>query len=182
MLFTGQVPSPRPHRCHRNFNGAQIEEVSALAEKHGWAPFVTAQNQFNILQQEGIIDDVLPACERHHVGLLPWFPLASGMLTGKYRRGEEPPAGTRLASAPEERRSQVMNDTTFDRVERLDKWASDHGHTLLELAFAWLAAFPAIPSVIAGATRPEQVHANVAAVEWTLTPAERDEVSALAGG
>ena len=164
---------------HSNFNGAQVEEVSALADKHGWARYVTAQNQFSIIQQDGIVDDVLPACERHGVGLLPWFPLAAGMLTGKYRRGEEPPEGTRLAGAPEDRRGQLMNDTMFDRVERLEKWASDHGHTLLELAFAWLAAFPAIPSVIAGATRPEQVRANVAAVEWKLTAAERDEVAAL---
>ena len=121
----------------------------------------------------------LPACDRNGVQLLPWYPLASGMLTGKYHRDEPIPEGTRLANAPQERRSIVMNDTMFDRVERLEKWAADRGHTILELAFAWLAAFPQIPLVIAGATKPEQVQANVAAVAWTLTVEERDEVAAL---
>jgi aryl-alcohol dehydrogenase-like predicted oxidoreductase len=164
---------------HSNFNGAQIDEVEALAQRNGWTRCVTAQNNFSVIQQEGVIDDVLPACERDDVGLLPWYPLGAGMLTGKYHRGESAPEGTRLATAPEERRVLVMNETMFDRVERLEKWAADRGHTILELAFAWLAAFPAIPSIIAGATKPEQVKANVAAAEWTLTSAERDEVAAL---
>jgi aryl-alcohol dehydrogenase-like predicted oxidoreductase len=164
---------------HSNFNGNQIDQVTALAEQNGWTRYVTAQNNFSVIQRDGIVDDVLPACERNHVGLLPWYPLGAGMLTGKYRRGEPAPDGTRLATAPEERRVLVMNDTMFDRVERLEKWAADRGHTILELAFAWLAAIPSIPSIIAGATRPEQVKANVAAVEWTLTPAEWDEVAAL---
>ena len=125
-------------------------------------------------------DDVLPVCERLDVLLMPYFPLASGMLTGKYRRGEEHPEGSRLAAwGP--MASQFASEEKFDVVERLAEYAEAHGHTLAELALSWLAGTPAVGSVIAGATTPEQVRANAAATTaWALTDTERAEVDALA--
>ena len=163
-----------------NFGGALIDGAAAAASAGGLQPFASAQNNMSLLQQRGIQDDLLPACERHGLGVLPYFPLASGLLTGKYKRAEPPPSGTRLAGLPEERRDRVFSDRNWDAVERLQKWAAERDHTLLELAFAWLLAYPEVASVIAGATKPEQVGSNVAAGAWSLTPAERDEVAALA--
>ena len=146
-----------------------------LDESSGW---VSVQNELSLLRRKGETE-LLAACERNGLALLPYFPLASGMLTGKYRRGEEPPAGTRLASAPEDRRARALSDRAFDVVEQLEAFATDRGHTLLELAMSWLAGLPRMGSVIAGATKPEQVRANVAAVGWQLTPDERAEVDRI---
>ena len=104
----------------------------------------------------------------------------SGLLSGKYHRGEPPPAGTRLAGAPPERQREVFSDRKFDAIEALEKYATDHGHTILELAIAWLAAKPTVASVIAGATKPEQVLANVKAAGWVLSDKEVEEVDAIA--
>jgi aryl-alcohol dehydrogenase-like predicted oxidoreductase len=101
------------------------------------------------------------------------------VLSGKYRRNEAPPDGTRLAGMPAERRDDALSDKVFDRVEALDAYAQDHGHTLLELAIAWLLARPAVASVIAGATKPEQVHANAAAAAWTLTDENLHDIDAV---
>ena len=161
-----------------NFTAEQIDAAAALSAERGWAPFVSVQNQLNLVQR-GALKEVVPAAERHGLKVLPYFPLASGMLTGKYRRGEPAPEGTRMASMPAERVERAMNDKVFDRVERLTAFAEARDHTVLELAFAWLAALPAMGSVIAGATRPEQVQANVAAVEWKLTPAEMAELDGV---
>jgi aryl-alcohol dehydrogenase-like predicted oxidoreductase len=158
-----------------NFSGDQIDAAAALSAERGWAPFVSVQNQLNLVQR-GALRDVVPAAERHGLKVLPYFPLASGMLTGKYRRGEPPAEGTRMAGMPAERVERAMSDRVFDRVERLTAFAEARGHTILELAFAWLAAMPAMGSVIAGATTPEQVRANVAAVDWKLTPEEMAEL------
>jgi aryl-alcohol dehydrogenase-like predicted oxidoreductase len=161
-----------------NFTGAQIERADAAADDRGGARFVSAQNELSLLRT-GARQDILPACVRQGLALLPYFPLASGLLTGKYHRAEAPAEGTRLAQLPEERSSRLLSDRNFDLVERLEAWATDHGHTLLELAFAWLLAQPNLASVIAGATSPEQIQANTAAVEWTLTPDELAEVDQL---
>ncbi|HZQ87459.1 MAG TPA: aldo/keto reductase [Acidimicrobiales bacterium] len=158
-----------------NFSGAQIDEAAAVSDDKGYAPFVSAQNYFNVLHRQPL-DDVVPACERHGIGLLPYFPLASGLLTGKYERGQAPPTGTRLAGMPEDRVTSVLSDKNFDRVDALASFASERGHTLLELAMAWLAAQPAMASVIAGATKPEQVAANAASVEWRMSD---DDVAAV---
>ncbi|MDQ1384802.1 MAG: hypothetical protein QOG65_2181, partial [Actinomycetota bacterium] len=109
-------------------------------------------------------------------------PLASGVLSGKYKRGAAPPAGTRLAGMPADRREQALSDAVMNRVEALDAWAAAHGRTLLELAFAWLLARPVVASVIAGATNPEQVVANAAAAEWKLTDADLSEIEAVIAG
>jgi aryl-alcohol dehydrogenase-like predicted oxidoreductase len=124
-------------------------------------------------------EKVIPACAERGVGLIPYFPLESGLLTGKYRRGDELPAGTRLAGMPEEQRKLFLEGDALERVERLRSHAEGKGHTLLELAMSWLASNPAVVSVISGATRPDQVKTNAAAVGWQMTAAERSEIDAL---
>jgi aryl-alcohol dehydrogenase-like predicted oxidoreductase len=161
-----------------NFSGEQIDEAESVSQRNGIARFVSAQNHFNLLHREPQ-RDVVPACVRHGLGVLPYFPLASGLLTGKYRRGEPAPDGTRLSMLPEERASRVMSDENFDQVDQLAAFAAERDRTLLELAFAWLAVQPALTSVIAGATKPEQVAANVAAVDWTLSDADLSQLDRL---
>jgi aryl-alcohol dehydrogenase-like predicted oxidoreductase len=162
-----------------NFSGDQLDEAEAAAKDLGVPRFVNAQNDYSLLNRAAE-DDVLPACDRLGVVFMPYFPLASGVLTGKYRRGQEHPEGSRLAAwGP--MADTFANDEKFDVVERLTEYAEAHDHTIAELALSWLAANPAIGSVIAGATSPEQVRTNAAATTaWTLTDAERAEVDALA--
>jgi aryl-alcohol dehydrogenase-like predicted oxidoreductase len=162
-----------------NFSGEQIDEAEGVSDRDGLTRFVSAQNHFNLLHRQPL-SDVVPACVRHGLGVLPYFPLASGLLSGKYRRGEPPPEGTRLSMLPEDRAAKVMSDRNFDSVDRLTKFAADRDHTVLELAFAWLAMQPAMGSIIAGATKPEQVHANVAAVGWQLSDDDLAELDQLA--
>ena len=162
-----------------NFSGDQIDAAAAASSEAGLARFVSAQNDLSVLRQRAL-DDVLPACERHDVALIPYSPLASGLLTGKYRRGEAPATDTRLAHLQPAQIERSLSDRTFNRLERLESFASGHDRTLLELAFAWLLKQPRVVSVIAGATRPEQVEANVAAAGWILTGDEFDEINELA--
>lgn len=161
-----------------NFDGTRLDASQAASADRGISRFVSVQNQLSLLDRRQE-DDTIAACERHGLGILPYFPLASGMLTGKYRRDAEPPDGTRLAGMPAERREKAMGDKTFDIVEALTGFAESRGHTLLELAMSWLATMPAMASVIAGATRPEQVRANAEAIAWKLTDDERREVDRL---
>jgi len=164
---------------HSNFNGEQIDAAAELAATRTLTPFRTAQNEFSLLRRRAEVE-VIPAAQRHGLGFLPYFPLASGMLTGKYQRGAPVPEGSRLAGVPAERAEKALSDKNFDRIERLTAFAEERGHTLLELAFSWLLAQPTVVSVIAGATRPEQVEANVAAAGWQLTDADLTEIDALA--
>lgn len=143
-----------------NFSAAQLEEADRVARERGLARYVTLQNEYSLLER-GIEAEVAPACERLGVSILPFFPLAMGLLTGKYRRGEPPPAGTRLAI-----RGVVGSDEQFDVVEALQGYAGERGVGVLDVAISGLAAQPAVASVIAGASRPEQVAANVAALRW----------------
>lgn len=166
---------------HSNFSASQIDEAARVAAEGGLTGYVSAQNELSLLRRR-VTEEVLPACERHNLGMLPYFPLASGMLTGKYRRGEAPPEGTRLAGVPDERRAKALADKQFDVVERLEGFATERDHTILELAFAWLSGLPAMASVIAGATTPDQVRSNAAAVEWQLSEADRRELDAVLGG
>jgi aryl-alcohol dehydrogenase-like predicted oxidoreductase len=122
------------------------------------------QNQYNILYREPE-DGVLAECDRLGLAFLPFFPLASGLLTGKYRAGEPPPEGTRLA-AMGDRAATQLSDERLAKVDALSALAGDHGHSVLDLAFGWLLARPEVASVIAGATKPEQIAANVAAGQW----------------
>ncbi|MSO78025.1 MAG: aldo/keto reductase [Acidimicrobiia bacterium] len=156
-----------------NFSEAQLDEAAAAAEERGVRPFATVQNDYSLLQREPE-KEVLPACARLGIAFVPYFPLASGLLTGKYKRGEAPPEGTRLAQwgAP--------SDERFDVVERLEAFAESHGHTIHELALSWLATKSAVASIIAGATKPEQVRTNVAATTaWELSAEELAEVDRL---
>jgi aryl-alcohol dehydrogenase-like predicted oxidoreductase len=160
-----------------NFSGAQIAEAEAKARERHLAHFITAQNEWSLLKREGE-RDAIPACEQHGLGQLPYFPLASGLLTGKYHRGEAFAAGSRLATL--KFFQGWATDENFTKIEALQAFAKKRGHTLLELAFSWLAARPCVVSVIAGATTPEQVRANAAAANWQLSAAELAEVDALA--
>ena len=158
-----------------NFTGWQIADADWTAA--GSTRFVSAQNQFSLLERK-VEFEVLPACEHFGLGFLPFFPLASGLLSGKYRRGEKPPEGTRLA-AWGSRGAAALSDRNFDRIEKLTAWAEERGHTLLDLAFAWLLGHEVVSSVIAGATSPEQVRTNAATAGWALTPEEVKEVGDL---
>ena len=148
------------HVGHSNLEAAQVEEVDKAARERGFTRPVSAQNQYSLLRREAE-DELLPVCERLGLGVLPYFPLASGLLTGKYKRGEPAPEGTRLAG-----RDDALSDDRFDRVEALEQFASERGLTLLQVAIGGLLAQPAVGSVIAGATKPEQVQSNVAAAGW----------------
>jgi aryl-alcohol dehydrogenase-like predicted oxidoreductase len=160
-----------------NFSAADLREAHAAA---GDGPrFVSVQNHYNLLNRADEAE-VLPVCKELGIAYLPYFPLASGLLTGKYQRGQEPPDGTRLQRWGK-RAAGVLTDESFDKIDALTEWAQGRQHSLLDLAFAWLAANPIVASVIAGATKVEQVKANVAAIEWNLTPAEVAEVEQIAG-
>jgi aryl-alcohol dehydrogenase-like predicted oxidoreductase len=159
-----------------NFSVAQIREAEA-AVKPGAARFVSVQNRYSLLHREPEENGVLAECERRGLAFLPFFPLESGLLTGKVRRGQPVPAGSRLT---EERYSgRFLDDRRVDTVEELIAYAGGRGHTVLDLAFAWLLAHAPVASVIAGATKPEQVRANVAASAWRLGEAELAEVDAV---
>jgi len=158
-----------------NFNGWQLADADWTARSAGLNRFVSAQNLYNLLDRR-LEREVLPACKRFGLGMLPYFPLASGLLTGKYNRGQPAPEDTRLAG---ERGRAALTDANFDVVEKLDGFARERGHTLLTLAMSWLASNPVVASVIAGATRVEQVQANVEAAGWQLSPDELSEVAGL---
>ncbi len=159
-----------------NFSAVQIREAEAAAGDG--ARFVAVQNQWSLVHRDDEADAVAE-CGRLGLAYLPYYPLASGLLSGKYVRGQDAPAGTRLARFGPGG-GGVLSERNFDVVDRLTTWAADHGHTVLELALAWLAAQPVVASVIAGATTPGQVEANAAAAAWELTPAEVAEIDGLA--
>jgi aryl-alcohol dehydrogenase-like predicted oxidoreductase len=153
-----------------NFSVEQVEGAEEVARGAGFHRFVSAQNEYSLLEREAE-DDVLPACETLGIGFLPFFPLASGLLTGKYRRGEPSTEG-RLAG-------RQIPDARWDRVEELERYAGQRGISLLEVAIGGLLAMPAVTSVIAGATKPEQVRANVAAGAWEPSAEDVEELRAL---
>jgi aryl-alcohol dehydrogenase-like predicted oxidoreductase len=161
-----------------NFDNARMTAAAGAAKDKGTASFSSVQNQINLVDRRQEADTVA-GCDANGLAILPYFPLASGVLTGKYRRGEPPPAGTRLSQMPEDRVQRALDDRVFDVVERLETFATDRGHTLLELAMSWLAGLPHMGSVIAGATTPDQVQSNVASVAWKLTDDERRTVDEL---
>jgi len=161
-----------------NYAGWQIADAEWTARTEHLNRFVSAQNNYSLLERR-VEHEVSPACGRFGLGLLPFFPLASGLLTGKYKRGEAPPSDTRLALMGP-RAAAALNDKNFDRLEALCSWAEERGHDMLDLAFAWLLGHPVVSSVIAGATKPEQVAANAKTAGWKLTPGEVEEVTKLA--
>jgi aryl-alcohol dehydrogenase-like predicted oxidoreductase len=145
---------------HSNFTGWQIADAAHLARQAGTTPFVSAQNHWSLLER-GVEAEVVPTARHFGLGVLPYFPLANGLLTGKVRKGQEPPPGSRLAS-----RRGYLTEERLDRVEALIAWAAERGRTVLEAAVGALAAQPGCSSVIAGATSAEQAKANAAASDW----------------
>ena len=164
------------HVASSNVSAAQVEAAASAASDKGWARFTGTQIHWNLLARD-VEAEVVPAAAAAGLGVVPYFPLASGLLTGKYRRGEPFPPGTRLASS--ERFARAATDEAFARVEAYEAFAAERGHSVTELAVAWLLAQPAVTSVITGATRPEQIAANSSAAAWSLTPAEAAAVAAL---
>jgi len=154
-----------------NFSAAQLDAAMAAARDAGMASFVTAQNPWSVLNR-GIEDDLAPACAARGIGILPYYLLERGLLTGKYRRGAPPPAGARLDAARTER-------ADFDAIEALESFAAARGHNLLTLAISWLASKDVVASVISGASRPEQLSANAAAGGWELTPDDFAEIDRI---
>lgn len=160
-----------------NYAGWQIADAAWIAKSNGLNAFVSAQNHYSLLDRR-IEREVMPAADAFGVGILPYFPLASGMLTGKYKRGQPAPNDSRLAANPE-RAKQALSDANFDVIERLSAFAAGRGKTILDVAIAWLLGQKAVGSVIAGATSPEQVKANSAAAAWVMPQADWDEVGKM---
>jgi aryl-alcohol dehydrogenase-like predicted oxidoreductase len=162
-----------------NFAAWQLAKANLLASVHGWSPFVSIQNHYHMLER-GQEQEMIPYCNAHNVGILPYFPLAGGFLTGKYKRNEAAPEGSRGENNAYVQK--YMIDRNYSKVEALDAWASKRGHTMAELAHAWLLAQPQVSSVISGATKLEQVQSNVKAAEWALSTDEHKEVNAILDG
>jgi aryl-alcohol dehydrogenase-like predicted oxidoreductase len=158
-----------------NFSATQLREAQA-AVRAGAARFVSVQNEYSLVAREPE-REVLAECERQGLAFIPYFPLASGLLTGKYRRGRTPPQGSRIEAGG--RFGDLLADRNLALVENLAEFAAARGRTLLELAISWLLSRPAVASVIAGATSPEQVAMNARAAGWQLTPAELAEIDAI---
>jgi aryl-alcohol dehydrogenase-like predicted oxidoreductase len=152
-----------------NFTGEAIREAAEASRSRELPAFASSQSALNLFRRSAL-DDEIPACEELGMSFLPYYPLASGMLTGKYRRGADLPAGTRLSGqVDDDTRRRLFSPRTFARLEALETFAAERGHTLLELAFAWLLAQPTVASVIAGAAKPGQAAANAAAAGWDLS-------------
>jgi aryl-alcohol dehydrogenase-like predicted oxidoreductase len=159
-----------------NFSPTQIGEAMKVSAQNKLAAFVSSQDEYSLLVRDEEKSTV-PVLKRAGLGLLPYFPLASGMLTGKYKRGQPGPKGARLSTPGLSGR--YMNDANWAIVEKLEAFCAQRGKTILELAFAWLLAHDYVPSVIAGATGPQQVEQNVRCASWKLTAAEKEEVDRL---
>jgi aryl-alcohol dehydrogenase-like predicted oxidoreductase len=153
-----------------NFDADQLREAAAVAGEHGLTPFTAVQNDYSLLVRDAE-RDVLPACEELGIGFVPFFPLASGLLTGKYRRGETAPSGTRLSG-----REELATPAQFDLLEAVQSYANERGVPMIDVAIGALLARDAVSSVIAGATKPDQVRANAAAGRWAPT---EDDLAAL---
>jgi len=164
------------HLASSNVTAEQIADAASVSSDKSFAAFSGTQIEWSLLER-GVEDSIVPAAAAAGLGVVPYFPLASGLLTGKYRRGEEFPEGTRLASSSYF--AKAANDANFAKIEAYEVFAADAGHTITELAIAWLLAQPTVTSVIAGATKPEQIAANVAAAGWALSAEQASTVAGL---
>ena len=160
-----------------NLPSWQVVESQWLSKSMGLNRFVSCQDEYNILNRD-VEAELIPAMQKYGCGLLPYFPLASGLLTGKYKRTEMP-EGARLTDMPTFANRIYLTDENFDIVDKLNKFANKTGHSILELAFGWMASRPTTASIIAGATKPEQIDANVAAINWVLSQSEIDEADKI---
>jgi len=163
-----------------NLPAWQMVEAQWIAREGGLHGFISAQDEYSLVARH-IEAEKIPAAQAYGMGILPYFPLASGLLTGKYKRGAEAAAGTRFANI-QRLAERYSTDTNWSLVEQLQAFCAKRGHTLLELAFSWLLARPPVASVIAGATKPEQIEANVKAAGWALTPEDLTEIDSLPRG
>ena len=159
-----------------NFSAQQLREAEAAATRLKSARFVSVQNEYSLLHREPEAQ-VLGECARQRIAFLPYFPLKSGLLTGKYRKGQPIPEDTRVAKF--ERYRKLLTDENLDKVERLGDYARSHGHAMLDLAISWLLAHPVVACVIAGASSAQQVRANVSAASWGLSGVDLEEIDSL---
>jgi aryl-alcohol dehydrogenase-like predicted oxidoreductase len=165
-----------------NFSAEEMRSADKAAKSKGLHPFASNQCPLNVMQR-GAVEKLLPTCEELGLSFIPYYPLASGVLTGKYKRGAGAAAGTRLAEQVDDQlRAKLLSNRTYDRVEALEAYARERGRTLLELAFGWLLAYPQVATVIAGAAKPEQARSNGGAGGWRMTTMERDQVTAIVAG
>lgn len=162
-----------------NYPAWRVAQALWVSDREHLARYVSVQPEYNLLERE-IERELVPACLEFGLGIIPYFPLAAGVLTGKYKPGEPPPEGTRGHNNP--RFASRLRHETLGAVQRLDAWARERGHTVGELALAWLAARPGVSTVIAGTTRPEQVVANARAAEWHLSDEDMQAIDAILAG
>jgi aryl-alcohol dehydrogenase-like predicted oxidoreductase len=160
-----------------NLSAAQVDEAQSVAQQHGLVSFVCCQDEYSLLKRD-LEKDRIPVMRKRGLGLLPYFPLASGLLTGKYKSNAPLPAGSRLAKN-RNFADGVLNDRNWRIVDALGAFAAARGHTLLDLAMSWMASQPSVSSIIAGVTTPEQVEQNIAATDWALTPADLAEIDRI---
>jgi len=161
-----------------NFTAWQLVQSLWISDRHNWSSCASVQPEYSLLAR-GVEIELLPACQAFGIGVIPYFPLAGGLLTGKYLEGRPAPPGTR-GSQNTRFQQLFMTPRNFAIVRRLEEWAQSHGHTVTELAGAWLLARPAVSTVITGATKVEQIEANARAADWELTHREAEEVAAIA--
>jgi len=157
-----------------NFSAWELCEALWISQTAGLNSFISVEPRYNLIDRH-IEEELVACCQAYNIGIIPWYPLAAGFLTGKYRRGEEIPAGTRFSSNPG-MYGRMLNDVNFDQLDKLETFALEHGHSVAELAIAWLVSHPWVSTVIAGVTKTEQVSANVAAAGWKLTADEMAEL------
>jgi aryl-alcohol dehydrogenase-like predicted oxidoreductase len=167
------------HTGCSNLSGAQLVEAQTIAEANKLHAFAASQDEYSLLVRD-IERELLPVIETYSMAELPYFPLASGLLTGKYRKGHPAPKGSRLA-VKQGLADRYLTAANLEKVESLEHFAKERGHTLLELAFSWLLARPAVASVIAGATRPEQVEKNAQSANWDMSAEELAEIDRITG-
>jgi aryl-alcohol dehydrogenase-like predicted oxidoreductase len=163
-----------------NFPAWRLAEAEHVARAMNVTRYVSCQDEYSLVARD-IEKDLLPAAQEYNLGLLPFFPLASGLLTGKYKRGSAPPEQTRFATTPRQR-ERYLTPRNEEIVEKLNAFVTARGHTMLELAFSWLAQRPQVASVIAGATRPEQIEQNVKAIAWKLSAEDMAEIDQITLG
>jgi len=166
---------------HSNFSGGQIAHAAHVAKAANQAPFISAQNRYSVLSR--IIEaEVIPACRQFGLGILPYFPLESGLLSGKYKQGEKPAADSRFATWTEKRpaiAAPLFTDDKFKHTEKLQAWCATNGYNILDVAFGWLLANPQVSSVIAGATKPAQLESNAKALSWRPTAEDQKQIDAI---
>ena len=155
------------------FTGKEMTSAVDNAKKHNYTGFMTAQNAWNVLERE-IEEDLIPVCESENITILPYYPIARGLLTGKYKRNKDAPSGSRLEG------NSYLDEANFDVIEKLEIYAQDHGYDLLTLAISWLASHPVTASVIAGASKPEQSISNAASARWKMSTENLAEISDIA--